>query len=97
MGTSRATLTRSLFCHRQEPDLVVLGRRQADMERHEHGGDAKGLKGFGQARQMNIDVFGERAMGFHEKAFDGEPGAGKCHQSNHRPANELPASQHKER
>ena len=29
-----------VVCHRQEPDLVVLGQRQADMDRHEYGGDA---------------------------------------------------------
>jgi len=42
----------------------------------------KTLKSFGQAREMDVDVLGDRAMGFQEKAVDGEPGTGECRQSN---------------
>ena len=45
-------------------------------------GDAEALKGFGQPRQLNINVLGNRVMGFPEKAFNGEPSTGESRQSD---------------
>jgi hypothetical protein len=43
--------------------------------------DAETLERLRKTSQTNLDVFGDRMMGFPEEAFDGERGARECRQS----------------
>ncbi len=43
--------------------------------------DSEALESLRQTRQSNLDVLGDRVVGFPEKAFDGERGSGKRRQS----------------